>query len=537
MEAINKGAHGNVSSSFALTDNAMLDQVRDTHSIEPYFIDVKPILSIVEDILNRCAPTIHRVIHLYCKCSGGDVHASTVLLCKMIASYSWEAKVVLVLAAFSVNYGDFWLVAQKCTENPLAKSIAILNQVVDTIEHSKEMEPHFDAIDKLIKAIIDVTKRIVEFSELPLEYLSLDTPSVSAAKAHIPAASYWTIRSIVACASHFATITGMRHDRQQIEEMRYDEEYRNLIRLLESIHLDNMKVIRAIFSTDDTPVLVIGNDPQKKPVSIEVLRRKDVLLLISNLDLPLEEIEVLENVYGMRQDILYEMVWIPIVDRLTDWKEQQQYKFTELQSKMPWYTVTSPLVIKPPVIRYIKEFWNFDKKAILVALDKQGKVSSKNALHMVWIWGNLAFPFTDEKEESMWRAESWRLELLVNGIDQDILNWIKVNKFICLYGGEDIDWIRDFTTRVKAVAKALDISIELVYVGRKRSKEAAREHEVLKDKTWHDRSTEKARANGQLALSTLKDFNAWQQAAIDLGLVPALDNELKNVTPHNTALA
>ncbi|KAF3438657.1 hypothetical protein FNV43_RR21421 [Rhamnella rubrinervis] len=630
MEAINKGAHGNVSSSFALTDNAMLDQVRDTHSIEPYFIDVKPILSIVEDILNRCAPTIHRVIHgtaeytdhtvdekigpvgsdnifeelshiihklsceLYCKCSGGDVHASTVLLCKMIASYSWEAKVVLVLAAFSVNYGDFWLVAQKCTENPLAKSIAILNQVVDTIEHSKEMEPHFDAIDKLIKAIIDVTKRIVEFSELPLEYLSLDTPSVSAAKAHIPAASYWTIRSIVACASHFATITGMRHEytgtselweisnmthklnsirdhltnelahsRQQIEEMRYDEEYRNLIRLLESIHLDNMK----------------------KPVSIEVLRRKDVLLLISNLDLPLEEIEVLENVYGMRQDILYEMVWIPIVDRLTDWKEQQQYKFTELQSKMPWYTVTSPLVIKPPVIRYIKEFWNFDKKAILVALDKQGKVSSKNALHMVWIWGNLAFPFTDEKEESMWRAESWRLELLVNGIDQDILNWIKVNKFICLYGGEDIDWIRDFTTRVKAVAKALDISIELVYVGKKNApkKRLERitsiiEREKLSlywpdhtstwffwsrlesmrfSKTRHGMtvendqimkevqtilsydgseqgwvilwkgSTEKARANGQLALSTLKDFNAWQQAAIDLGLVPALDNELK----------
>lgn len=53
------------------------------------------------------------------------------------------------------------------------------------------------------------------------------------------------------------------HNEWDPEEMRYDEEYRNLIRLLESSHLDNMKVIRAIFSTDDTPVLVIGNVKEK----------------------------------------------------------------------------------------------------------------------------------------------------------------------------------------------------------------------------------------------------------------------------------
>lgn len=119
---------------------------------------------------------------------------------------------VLVLAAFAANYGDFWLVAQICTTNPLARSVALLKQVAEVMEHSKTMEPHFDAVDKLIKAIMNVTRRIVEFSELPLEYLSLDTPPISVAKAHIPAASYWTIRSIVACASLFSTITGMRHE-------------------------------------------------------------------------------------------------------------------------------------------------------------------------------------------------------------------------------------------------------------------------------------------------------------------------------------
>lgn len=119
---------------------------------------------------------------------------------------------VVVLAAFAVNYGDIWLVAQICTTNPLARFIAILKQVPELIEHFESLQPHFNAVDKLIKAIVDLTKLIVEFNELPLEYLSLDTPPISVAKAHIPAASYWTIRAIVACAIHVAKVTGMRYE-------------------------------------------------------------------------------------------------------------------------------------------------------------------------------------------------------------------------------------------------------------------------------------------------------------------------------------
>nr|XP_048322973.1 protein SIEVE ELEMENT OCCLUSION B-like [Ziziphus jujuba var. spinosa] len=145
--------------------------------------------------------------------------------------------------------------------------------------------------------------------------------------------------------------------------MKDDEEYRNLIRIFESSHLDNSKVIRALLSPkNESKVLVIGNDMEKRPVSIDVLRRKHVLLIISDLNLPSKEIEVVVNVYGMRHDIQCEMVWIPVVGKLNGWQEQNQYKFAELQAVMPWYTVTTPLVIEPTVIRYIKEYWNFDKK-------------------------------------------------------------------------------------------------------------------------------------------------------------------------------
>ncbi|KAH7528321.1 hypothetical protein FEM48_Zijuj05G0060300 [Ziziphus jujuba var. spinosa] len=291
---------------------------------------------------------------------------------EMLASYSWEVKVVVILAAFAVNYGDVWLVAQICSTNPLARSIAILKQVPELIEHFKSLQPHFDAID------ISITKLIVEFSELPLEYLSLDTPPISVAKVHIPAASYWTIRAIVAC------------------KMKSNEEFGNLIPIFEGKHLDNLKVIRALLAPkDETRVLVIGNDMEKRPVSIDELIGKHVLLIISDLNVPCEEIQVFVTVYGMRHDVQSEMVWIPVV---TGWQEQNQYKFAELQAVMPWYTVTTPLVIEPTVIGYVKEYWKFDRKTILVALDPLGRYPPK--MHTIWFGFGAIQPFLSVMRKS-----------------------------------------------------------------------------------------------------------------------------------------
>lgn len=77
--------------------------------------------------------------------------------------------------------------------------------------------------------------------------------------------------------------------------------------------------------------------------------------------------------------------------------------------------------------RYIKEEWRFNKKPMLVVLDAQGRVANPNALHMIFIWGSLAFPFTSTREEELWKAETWRMELLADAIDATLFNWV------CLY--------------------------------------------------------------------------------------------------------
>ena len=158
-------------------------------------------------------------------------------------------------------------------------------------------------------------------------------------------------------------------------------------------------------------------------------------------------------------------------------------------------------------------------------------------------------------------------------------------KYICLYGGDSIEWIREFTNKARDVATVLNIPLELIYVGKSNvPKERIRkineiiqaeklshicpefmsiwffwsrlesmrcskvrygktidDDHILKEvmvllsydgsdqgwvSLWHG-DNETARANGKLALLTLNAFQAWQNEAINKGFVPAFGQELE----------
>ncbi|XVE67805.1 hypothetical protein DITRI_Ditri09bG0018000 [Diplodiscus trichospermus] len=527
-------------------DNVMMKQILATHAPDGRDVDVRPLLSLVEDILNRATEHVDYLIkgtraqaeieekaqqanfiamlealtytidRIACELSykalgGSDAHATTTAIFNFLSSYTWDAKLVLSLSAFALNYGEFWLLAQIYSTNQLAKSMAILRQLPSILENTAPLKPRFDALNNLIRTMVDVTRCVVELKELPSMYIARDSPELATAMTHIPTAVYWTIRSMVACATQITSLTTMGHEygrstaeswelstlahklqnihehlRQQlnfcyqyIEERKDVETYQILLNLFDPnvIHIDNMKVLKAlIYARDDKLPLLDGTT--KRQVSLDVLRRKNVLLLISSLEFSSDELSILEQIYNDsrihpgRLESQYEVVWIPIVDRsiipLTD---ETRTKFETLQSTMPWYSVEDPLIIQKPVIRFIKEVWHFRTKPILVVLDPQGKVVSPNAIHMMWIWGSTAFPFTTLREEALWREETWRLELLVDGIDPMILNWIKEGKYIFLYGGDDVEWVRRFATTARSVASAARIPLEMVYVGKSSKRE------------------------------------------------------------------
>ncbi|KAJ6302106.1 hypothetical protein OIU77_016241 [Salix suchowensis] len=392
-------------------DNVMMKQIVGTHAPDGREIDVKPLLHLVEDILKRATlqidtsltahaeleDTTHQVNFVsmidalsytidrisceiaYKALGGTDAHATTVSLCNLLPSYSWEAKLVLTMAAFALNYGEFWLLAQIYSSNELAKSMAILKQLPSIIEHSGPLKARFDALNNLIKVMMDVTRCVVEFKDLPTSYISQEVPALSTAMTHIPTAVYWTMRSVVACAAQITAITTMGHEfsisttdvwelstlayklnnilehlRKQlaacyeyIDEKRNVETFQMLKNLFEMIHIDNMKVLKAlIYAKDDIQPLIDGSS--KKRVHLDVLRRKNVLLLISGLDILNDELSILEQIYnesrhhGARLDSQYELVWVPIMDHSVQWSDTVNEKFKSMQSTMPWFTVHHP---------------------------------------------------------------------------------------------------------------------------------------------------------------------------------------------------
>ncbi|KAK7359042.1 hypothetical protein VNO77_00987 [Canavalia gladiata] len=640
----------------ASDDTTMTKHILATHAPVSGHINVTPLLNLVEDIFHRAASLIPSIVQekqaqfgamkdsthlsdladmldisyhtinkisceICCKClGGGDAHSTTMGILGMLSSYSWDAKVVIALAAFATNFGEFWLLAQLYATNRLAKSVAMLKHMNETLEHVDDLGPKFETVSNLLKAMLDVTNCIVQFHDL-------DTPQMLTATTLIPGAAYWTIRSVVSCASHILGITSLgqgymtltieswelsslayklvninSHLRKQLalchqhlDDNKQREAFETLRLLFKTSHQDNLKVLRALFCTKDDP-LPLFNGSTKQRVSIEVLRGKIVLLYISDLHhVSDEELEIFEQMYlESRQDPAmlesqYELVWIPVTDKGIPWLEVKP-KFEKLQSMMSWYSLYDPSLLEPATIRYIKEVWLFKTKPILVVLDPQGKVVNLNAIHMMWIWGSLAYPFSTSREEALWNEETWGIGLLADTVHLSLLDWVSKGKYICLYGGDNMDWIRKFTRTAHSVCRALQLPLEIIYVGKSNPGEKIREinnaideeklsnvlpdltiiwffwvrlesmwhsklqqhktvendkimHEVMRilsydssDQGWAliSKGMDMAQGKGDMFLRCLREYDQWKEPAKEKGLLPAMNEYIQGLqTPHH----
>ncbi|KAJ0075150.1 hypothetical protein Patl1_33453 [Pistacia atlantica] len=361
-----------------------------------------------------------------------------------------------------------------------------------------------------------------------------------------------------------------------------------LVQLMESPHKDNLEILRVLIYAEEVQLPLLKGDTKER-ADFEVMKSKTLLLLISGLEFANEELFMLEQSYkGSRQDPTkqYEIVWMPVLDSSTQWNNAKQGHFENHQSRMPWYSVYHPLMIKPGVLMYIEQVWKFKKEPIVVVLEPEGKVVNTNALHMLRIWGSLAFPFTSTMEAELWTQEISRIELLVDSIDATIPFWIKEEKYICLYGGENIDWIREFTATARKVAEAASIPLQILYVGKSNSNEE-QVHKIINtinveklshslqeyhqvwffwqrlESMWHSktqlgctvendpilqeintllsfdknhegwavfcRGTAMAKAKGETILQCLKDFDSWKTLMEDKDFMTALNHHLNQL--------
>ncbi|XP_062112525.1 uncharacterized protein LOC133823696 [Humulus lupulus] len=216
---------------------------------------------------------------------------------------------------------------------------------------------------------------------------------------------------------------------------------------------------------------VFNDFNSKKRISNHNLRRKAVVLFITDLDPELPyglEYVTLKRTYlekcnnPIKTESQYDLVWVPVVDV---WASESHEIFESLKEHMEWHSVHHPLMLPLKVIMYIRQKWNFTKKPLVVVMDTQGKIVHQNAIHSMSIWRSQAYPFSTDHEKLMWKNTRWSIDLIVDNLEPNMHNWVQEKKHICLYGGEDIDWIKKFTRIAKDVAKEANITLELLYVG------------------------------------------------------------------------
>ncbi|KAK9277418.1 hypothetical protein L1049_006961 [Liquidambar formosana] len=493
--------------------------------------NVKPLLHIVEYILNRVVASItlgnveatqartdavrNKALHagfdemfqlvqphtkpiheisceITCKCSGdGDEHAKNAVLKSLLSYDSCYAKVVIALAAFALNCGKHLLVSQLYPKNPLAKSVAILEQLPHVADTEK---PKFC---KLIMAMLDVAKCIADFEDLPSQYMTPDTPVMQNITAqYFPKAVEWTIRSIVACVSQIMghesaskpssdlsrlTLEGNKYQkyfRDQLEickkfaDNQVDDAYRRLVALI------NEHGPLKIFTDHKGEQLALFHQSTNTLESIDVLKGKTVFLVISELDFSEKDLTLLVHLYQQSREneseSQTEIVWLPVGDASATGNEKQ---FETLQAAMPWYSPHFLWSLDPAAIKYIKQVWQFKKLPLVVVLDPlTGKAGDPEDFHMIWT----SWAYSCYKEDQIWLKDTVSsIRFLIGSFVERNLTWAPEGKYICFFGGEDIDWIREFTNTAREVAQAANFQLEMLYVGKKDPSEKFKENNAI----------------------------------------------------------
>lgn len=148
------------------------------------------------------------------KCSEkGDINSKTMALFDLLEKYRWDAKVVLVIAAFAAKYGEFWGLMQLYQSNALAISVTRLKQIPMDL---RSLKPRLKALSLLVKTMMEVAKCIIKFESLPLLYVEQDDHIFHATKFHIYIAVYWIARSIFTCFSQVAEFTTKKHEQVHV---------------------------------------------------------------------------------------------------------------------------------------------------------------------------------------------------------------------------------------------------------------------------------------------------------------------------------
>nr|GMC88866.1 protein SIEVE ELEMENT OCCLUSION B-like [Ipomoea batatas] len=219
-----------------------------------------------------------------------------------------------------------------------------------------------------------------------------------------------------------------------------------------------------------------------------------------SVDISNERIQFLNEFYG--ESSAPYILWIPIVDDHAAWSIEQ---YKEFRDKIWFEIMDNPHKrIARSFIRFVKRHllphFQIGEEPILVSLDQQGRIVHTNAMHMIQIWSrdyiedkelrvhqagyNNIIPFIekemkkrsqglnslifdiDEQISHLALEVDEKIQAWANKINNKIYEMIEDERCIFLYGGNNIKWVRKFTSKVHEVSLKTESEIQLIYVGK-----------------------------------------------------------------------
>ncbi|CAN1312876.1 Protein SIEVE ELEMENT OCCLUSION C [Linum perenne] len=511
----------NSGSSFGEGEDVLIKQLLLSHDPDGRWLDSEQLISAVESVMTSASTTptvqqqqldvdgiewnddedgievkISQLCYSRCKVFvGGEMsqHSRTMALFDVVGTYKWDAKVVLVLAAFAASYGRFWLVKQQLHHQN--SPVAILRHLPRELV---AVGPRFKALDLLFKTMVDVAKLMIKFEGLPFRHVKLDVEPIGTTKNCIYVAAYWVVRCSFSCFSMVSDFTAMKQPEKVHSnsttvaawemlslESRLSKICSHLSGIVDTCHRrieakmhqklptlfweehsDNQEVLEILLALKDH--FPLKHPSTKSKISVSELKDKVVMLLISKPQLlPLDELLLLvHQTYGHPHHDDFEVVWVPITESDNNkWSDAEVERFNMLSSSLPGYSVRRPWTLHSAVVSYIRFAWQSRADPAMVVLDSRGAMTNLNAMDMVLIWGASAFPFSAVREQELLAEQKHlTLEFLVDDIDPLLTKWVEKGKNICIYGGEDLEWIEELNARAREITSC-GIQLEMVYVG------------------------------------------------------------------------
>ncbi|WVY98507.1 hypothetical protein V8G54_030658 [Vigna mungo] len=476
-DATSKQQKPQLPNPFDLTDSEILEKVYVTHLHDDDKCDVDVLFDVVSSVVHKTRlteskayqtvfqPEFRTMKLISCQMittPRGEryVHQATMCILHHLRNYSWDAKALVTLAAFALEYGNLLHLSDVATpDNLLTNSLKQLNQI----------QTRKDPATILVALVTKVLHDIQEWTRLSsFGYDILDVPSLSDALHEVPVVVYWIISSLIAATgnlvgvsdyvlSHFverlssAAARFQDHLKLSREQKGYADEYYKRKKAF-SNPKDIVELLRLLIQHNGSKVQIYDGSIKTTTV-IEVFDQKYVLLFISSLDKIEDEISLLNSLYDRLQENPSEIIknykkedfkilWIPIV---TFWDDKQRLKFNALKDTIKWYAVE--FFTELPGTDLIKEKFSYRGKPIIPVLTPLGDTLNEDAMDLIFQWGIDAFPFrkSDGIDLTLKWKWFWDATKKANlGIQQ-----VTGDRYIFIYGGADKKWIQDFAVAVE----------------------------------------------------------------------------------------